>query len=104
MNATASQMYNGIRGYYSSAFGSGIQVTKTMFDTDQNETTNETLCVKAVYNVTLTRYINGVSVSNIMSTKTGSSSTITFNMPDAVQTSGAPLGGNLRIRCMNALG
>jgi hypothetical protein len=59
--------------------------------------------MKAIYNVTLTRYITGVSVSNIMATKSGSSSTITFNMPDAVQVSGAPLGGRFKIRCVDSL-
>lgn len=39
---------------------------------------------KSVYNITLNRYINGKSVSNVMVMKMGAQGDITYNMPDDV--------------------
>jgi hypothetical protein len=85
INATASDLRNNIKDYYQDNFGSGISVTREMFDANGTNTTNATLCQKSIYNVTLTRLISGVSVSNLMATKTGTAASISFLLPGQVQ-------------------
>lgn len=102
MNATAAELRDAIKGYYQYAAASDIDVTRTMFGSNGTETDNATLCTKSIYNITLKRLISGTSASSILTTKTGSTATITVRMPSEVQTSGAPLTGKFRIQCKNA--
>lgn len=101
MNATASEMRNAIKSYYNAAKGSDITVTKTLYDANDTETTNLTLGVKSLYNITLRKLITGPSVSNIMAMKSGSASLVTINMPTDVQLSSTPLSGKFKIQCMD---
>jgi hypothetical protein len=102
INATAAQVYAEIKKYYSDSFGSDISVTRDMFDTNGTNTTNATLCQRSVYNVTLKRLISGVSVSNVMATKSGTAASISFLLPGQVQSSGIPLTGKFKVQCVNS--
>jgi hypothetical protein len=86
-----------IKEYYSDNFGSDITVTRDVYDSNNTLTTNLTECHKSIYNVTLKKLINGVSVSNLMATRTGTSASVTFMLPAQVQTSGVPLSGKFKV-------
>jgi hypothetical protein len=70
-SSTASQFESAIQGWYSETFGSSITVTLEQFDADglspeADDTKNATEVFKAIYNITMNRYISGKSVSNVM--------------------------------------
>jgi hypothetical protein len=73
INVTASDFKNAIKDYYSSNFGSDIDVTRDTYDSSGNLTTNLTNATKSIYTITLKKLISGQSVSNVMATKTGTS-------------------------------
>ena len=97
MNATETELKNAVKDYYKFVANCDIDVTRTMYLANGTETTNATLVAKSIYNITLTRLISGQSVSSIMTTKTGSTATVTVNAPSAVQTSGPPLAGRFKV-------
>lgn len=108
-SATADEFKSEIEAWYQDTFGSAITVTLEKFDSngepldeDVELAEGETLdWYKSVYNITMNKYINGKSVSNVMVMKMGATGEITFNMPDNVQLSGAPLSGKFQIDCVN---
>lgn len=104
MNATASELKSAVKDYYQFVVNCDIDVTRTMFNADGNETTNATEVVKSIYNITLTRLISGQSVSSIMTTKTGSTATVTVRAPSVVQQSSPPLTGRWRVQCKDERG
>ena len=57
-------MYDRIRGYFSSIWGSGIEVSKVEYDADDIETTDSTLVVKAIYTVTISKRISQASFTS----------------------------------------
>jgi hypothetical protein len=76
-SATADQFKTAVEGWYDQTFGSAITVTLEQFDADGlspeevvaedgTVTKNETAAYKSIYNITLAKYIDGKSVSNIM--------------------------------------
>jgi hypothetical protein len=118
-DATAELFKESIQGWYSDIFGSTITVTLEKYDSngdlieeneeeEEGEEAEEAVgygdWVKSVYNITLDRYIEGKSTSNVMVVMVGSSATVNYVMPDDVQLSGAPLGGKFQVDCMNADG
>lgn len=108
-NANAQQFKDAIQGWYSETFGSSISVTLEKFDVDglspeADDTKNETEWFRSVYNITMNRYINGKSVSNVMVMNAGALGNIQFVMPSEVQLSGAPLSGKFQIKCIDGEG
>jgi hypothetical protein len=71
-DASANEFKSAIDGYYSGYFGSGITVNKTMFDINGTETTNSSLVVTNEYYVTLTKLIDGYTVTSISTLSSGS--------------------------------
>jgi hypothetical protein len=100
-SASASSMRNAIKGYFSSTFGADIVVNLTMYDANGTNTTNSTNSTLNVYHVRLRKLITGKSVAGIMRVSTGSSSAVTFDLPEVVQLSAAPLSGRYRFKCVN---
>ena len=66
-DASASQVYYAIRGYYWTFYRTGISVNKTMYDINGTETTNSTNATQIDYFMNLTKLINVtvMSVSQI---------------------------------------
>jgi len=81
-NATASQVRNAIKGYYSSrsTFGSDITVNKTMYLANGTSTTNETAATMHVFYINLKKLITGTTTSQVLISK-DTSSTVTFETP-----------------------
>jgi hypothetical protein len=110
--ASAAVLKSKLESWFSKNAGSGISVERWIYsangtdlngnETAQDPVTNATLWTKSVYNITLTKYINGKSTSNVMAAAAGTTATITVE--PSVVVSGAPLGGKLRLLCINAAG
>ena len=99
LNTTDSDMRSKINPYYWQRRRSACTVTKTMYDSNDVITTNETEGIKHVYEVTVKKLLDTQSVKNIMS----SDNRVTFDLPSAAGTlSSAPLSGNLRIKCVDS--
>lgn len=92
VNCTATQLYNTLNNWYVGNIGSWISVTRTMYDSSGNVTTDLSLMVSSMYEITLAKLIADKSVAGIQVQKT-SAATVTVALPDAVQRSGTPLGG-----------
>lgn len=73
-NANAHEFKQGVKGYYQYAFGSGCTVNKTMYDADGFETENATLATEAVYFISLTKLIDGMSIGSVIVSKVSTSS------------------------------
>lgn len=57
-DASAGVVQNRLWGYFSSVWGSGIKVTKTMFDASDVETTTSSESVKHIYSVRVKKLID----------------------------------------------
>jgi hypothetical protein len=101
-NSTADELKGKLEKWFSGNVGSGIKVERFTYNAAGNVTTNLTECTKSIYNITLTKFIVGKSNSNMMVTKTGTTSTITIQ-PSVVE-SGAPLRGKFRFKCIDDRG
>jgi hypothetical protein len=80
-SATASEFKSAIQAWYSDTFGSSITVTLEQFDVDglspeADDSKNETEAYKSIYNITMNRYIDGKSVSNVMIMNSGAQGSI----------------------------
>jgi hypothetical protein len=62
-NATASEMKNAVKAYYSNKFGSDIIVNKTMYLANGTNTTNQTAATKHVFHIQLKKLITGISTA-----------------------------------------
>ena len=58
VDAGAGTVQNRLWGYFSSVWGSGIEVTKTMFDASDVETTTSSESVKHIYSVRVKKLID----------------------------------------------
>jgi hypothetical protein len=68
------------------------------------ETLDYAEAVSSVYYITLSRLISTLSASKITVLKVTTKSTITPELPSAVQVSGAPMTGYYRIKCIHPEG
>ena len=57
-DASAGVVQNRLNGYFSNIWGSGIEVTKTMFDASDVETTTSSESVKHIYSVRVKKLID----------------------------------------------
>jgi hypothetical protein len=103
-NSSAATVYNNVKDFYSTSYGSDIGVVLTMYNSSGNETTNSTESVKNVYNITMKKLISTESVTSIMQLTTTTKSTIKVEYPAEVQTSTAPMSGKFKIQCVDELG
>jgi hypothetical protein len=104
-SSTAAVLKEEIKDWYDDVLGSSIEVTLEQYDESGELVEDSGLdWYKSIYNITLNRYIDGKSVSNVIVMPLGAGGTITFNLPDTVQLSGEPLGGKFQIDCLNADG
>jgi hypothetical protein len=101
-NSTAQQLKDKLSGWFSKNAGSDINVERFTYNSSGNITTNGTQWTKSVYNITLKKLISGKSNSNMIVTKTGTAATI--NIAPSVVTSGTPLGGKMRFKCLDSRG
>jgi hypothetical protein len=101
-NSTADQLKSKIEGWFQKNAGSNIKVERFTYNSSGNITTNATQWTKSVYNITLKKLISGKSNSNMIVTKTGTSSTITI--APSVVVSGTPLSGKMRFKCLDNRG
>jgi hypothetical protein len=95
-NAGIWTVYNALISYYSSSFGSRLNVTLQMFDINNNPTSNSSNATQYVYNVTMLKLIVGKSSSNIIVQKISTQSKI---LTSYVSQSSQPLGGNFIVQC-----
>jgi hypothetical protein len=79
-NATAEQVRDAVRSFYSDNYGSDITVNKTMYLADGTNTTNQTAAVKHVFYINLRRLITGTTTSQVLVSK-NTSATVTFEAP-----------------------
>lgn len=100
-DASASTLKNAIKEYYEDNGFGNIAVNMTMYDSNGTITTNATNATSHVYYVTLKKLINGMSVSGISVVKQSTQSKITVDLPTDVQLSAEPLGGKIRIKCVD---
>ena len=80
-DCSATSMENGIKGYFSSVWGSSISVEKLDYDSMDAETTDSTAVVKSIYTVTLLRRINGPSFSSATILQDAPGATISIDVP-----------------------
>lgn len=73
-----------------------------MYLANGTETTVKADAVQAVYYITVNKMISSDSASSITVVKSTTNADITVDLPKDVQQSGAPLDGNIRIKCINA--
>jgi hypothetical protein len=105
--ASANQVKNAVKWWYSNKFGSGITVDKEHFDADgvlitsEDDEVIESTTAKVVYTITLKKYITAKTATSITVMKSNSAATINILYPDDVQLSGAPLSGSLMIECVD---
>lgn len=104
VNSTAAAVSSAVSGFYSSSYGSEIDVELTMYNSSGNVTTNATETVKNVYNITMKKLIAAESVSSIMTAPIGTSASISVEYPSQVQLSTAPMSGNFKVKCVDELG
>jgi hypothetical protein len=97
-------MKQGIKGFYSSEWNSGIWVTRTFIDVDGMVVEEAENATMYSYNITMKRMIDQASTTTIMAVPQSSSSSITIGVPDDVQVGNLPLSGNFMIKCVNAQG
>lgn len=67
--ASAATLKSAIAYYYSSVYGSDINVNLTMYDTNGTNTTNATEATSYVYHVVTRKLISTASVSNVLIAK-----------------------------------
>jgi len=82
-NASETKVKNAIKKYYSGAFGSSIEVNKTMYDVNGLNTTYEGNATKHVFHIQLNKFITGVSTAQVLISKK-TTSTVTFDVPSTV--------------------
>lgn len=108
MNAdcSANTMRSRIRAYHARNryIRAEPSVNKTCYDVDGNVTTSSSACVKAVYYIKVKKLLNSDSASSISVVKSTTKANIVVDLPKDVQQSAKPLGGRVRIKCVNNAG
>ena len=111
-SASADDLRNAIKAWYDAHLGSDITVTLERLDADGNPpeasdvypVKEETEVFTHVYTIEVDRFLDGRSVSNIVTMSTGTAGQLTYRMPDEVQLSGAPIDGKFALECTDARG
>lgn len=103
-DASASSVKNAIKSYYSSAFGSNINVNSTWYDSNGTVTTEWANTTTVEYYVVLTRLISDMSVTGITVIKDGTNADIAITLPVDLQLSAKPLTGNFKVKCVDSNG
>lgn len=107
VNATASKLRDGIKGYYKAVKGD-IYVVRYQMDEDGNNCTVSNKPVKTnIYEITMRKLITDVSCKNSIISKFGSSATITAYLPGEdvrYPLSSPPLSGKFKVKCLNSAG
>jgi hypothetical protein len=90
-------MSDAIEPYFREIWGSGINVVKVDYDSNDVQTVDKTLVKKSVYSVKVRKCITGVSFTDaVIIIGKGLTATVTVGN---VKPSSEPLGGKFKITC-----
>lgn len=98
-NANAGGFKSAISGYYSTYFGTDIDVTLEMFDATSTLTTDSTLATTYTYTVSVRKMITGFSINAATISKVDSKSTFAVVPPIKGIKSSAPVNGTYTLTC-----
>ena len=79
-NCSGGDLDSGLEPYFTSIWGSNIDVLKVDFDENDIETTDDTLVVKSIYTVSLRKLINGPSYTTANILAEPMDATVTIGM------------------------
>ena len=96
-DTTADNLRNRISGYFSSIWGSNINVVKVDYDADALETTDADLTVQSIYTVTLRKLISQNSFTSAAIVPISGDATVEIGMQTV--TSSTPLSGKFKVVC-----
>ena len=96
-DTTADNLRNRISGYFSSIWGSNINVVKVDYDADALETTDADLTVQSIYTVTLRKLISQNSFTSAAIVPVSGDATVEIGMQTV--TSSTPLSGKFKVVC-----